>query len=93
MVAREVELPPEILAIVGDAAYGEYLSSECLTCHQNDGSDRGIPAITMWPEEDFVIAMHAYKRKIRPHPVMQMMAGRLSDEEIAALAAYFKELK
>ncbi len=28
--------------------------------------------------------MHAYKRKLRPHPVMQMMAGRLSDEEIAA---------
>ncbi|SPF82055.1 c-type cytochrome [Pseudoprimorskyibacter insulae] len=93
MVAREVELPPEILAIVGDPAYGEYLSSECQTCHQKDGSDKGIPSITRWPEEDFVIAMHAYKRKIRPHPVMQMMAGRLSDEEIAALAAYFKELE
>jgi cytochrome c len=33
--------------------------------------------------------MHAYKEKIRPHPVMQMMAGRLADDEIAALAAYF----
>jgi cytochrome c len=36
--------------------------------------------------------MHAYKQKIRPHPVMQMMAGRLSDEEIAALAAYFAQI-
>jgi cytochrome c len=86
---REVELPPEILAIVGDAEYGEYLSSECTGCHQRDGSSDGIPSITQWPTEDFVIAMHAYKRKIRPHPVMQMMAGRLSDEEIAALAVYF----
>ena len=34
--------------------------------------------------------MHAYKVKHRPHPVMQMMAGRLSDEEIASLAVYFK---
>ena len=89
----EVELSPEILAIVGDKAYGEYLASECLTCHQRDGSSSGIPSITLWPEEDFVVAMHAYKRQIRPHPVMQMMAGRLSDEEIAALAAYFAQLE
>lgn len=89
--AREVELPPEVLAIVGDTDYGEYLASECTTCHQLDGSDKGIPAITNWPTEDFVVAMHAYKRQIRPHPVMQMMAARLSDEEIAALAAYFAQ--
>ncbi|MFC4732767.1 c-type cytochrome [Salipiger abyssi] len=89
---REVDLPPEILAIVGDADYGEYLASECLTCHRQDGSDAGIPSITRWPVEDFVVAMHAYKRKLRPHPVMQMMAGRLSDAEIAALAAYFEKL-
>lgn len=91
-VAREVDLTPEILAIVGDLAYGEYLASECLTCHKRDGTDDGIPSIVQWYEEDFVIAMHAYKRKLRPHPVMQMMAGRLSDEEIAALAAYFAAL-
>lgn len=88
----EVELPPEILAMVGDPEYGQYLSSECTTCHQADGNDEGIPSITNWPSEDFVVAMHAYKRKIRPHPVMQMMAGRLSDEEIAALAAYFEKI-
>ena len=83
------ELEPEILAIKGDPDYGEYLSSECSTCHQRDGSDQGIPSITRWPPEDFVAAMHAYKEKLRPHPVMQMMAGRLSNDEIAALAAYF----
>lgn len=87
------DLDPSILAIVGDPEYGEYLSSECKTCHQVDGADKGIPSITQWPEEDFVVAMHAYKRKIRPHPVMQMLAGRLSDEEIAALAAYFAKLE
>lgn len=87
--APEVDLPEDVLAIQGDRDWGEYLSSECKTCHQADGSADGIPSITYWPEEDFVIAMHAYKRQIRPNPVMQMMAGRLSDEEIAALAAYF----
>ena len=83
------DLAPEVLAIQGDPAWGEYLASECQTCHQADGADEGIPSITGWPTEDFVVAMHAYKQKLRPHPVMQMMAGRLNEEEIAALAAYF----
>ena len=85
----EVTLPATVRAIEGDADYGAYLSSECITCHQIDGGDDGIPSIVYWPEDDFVIALHAYKQKLRPHPVMQMIAGRLGDEEIAALAAYF----
>ncbi len=84
---------PEILALEGDVEYGEYLSSECTTCHQTSGGDDGIPSIVFWPEEDFVTAMHAYKDKVRPNPVMQMIAGRLNNEEIAALAAYFKDLE
>ncbi|PUB18926.1 c-type cytochrome [Yoonia sediminilitoris] len=84
---------PEILAIVGDPAYGEYLSGECTSCHQTSGAGEGIPSITRWPADDFVTAMHAYKVGVRAHPVMQMMAGRLSDEEIAALAAYFEQVE
>lgn len=90
--ATDHDLDPAILAIVGDPEYGAYLSGECTTCHQADGSVDGIPSITYWPEEDFVVAMHAYKNKQRPHPVMQMIAGRLNDEEIAALAAYFRDI-
>lgn len=91
-IGTDHNVDPEILAIVGDPEYGEYLSSECLTCHRADGEMEGIPSVTGWPEEDFVIAMHAYKDKAREHPVMQMMAGRLNNEEIAAVAAYFKAL-
>ena len=82
-----------ILAKQDDPEYGEYLSGECITCHQTSGSDEGIPSITQWPEEDFIVALHAYKRKLCPHLVMQLIAGRLSDEEIAALAAYFGGLE
>ena len=84
---------PEVLAIIGDPAYGEYLSGECTSCHQPSGATTGIPSITNWPAQDFVIAMHAYKDGVRAHPVMQMMAGRLSNEEIAALAAYFESIE
>ncbi len=86
-------LDPAILALQGDPEYGEYLASECQTCHLSSGANEGIPGITGWPDADFVVAMHAYKRKLRPHPVMQMMAGRLNNDEIAALAAYFKDLE
>ncbi|WP_270730820.1 c-type cytochrome [Shimia sp. Alg240-R146] len=87
------DLDPAILALKGDPEYGQYLSGECTTCHQSAGGDDGIPSIVLWPEEDFVLAMHAYKSKHRIHPVMQMIAGRLGDEEIAALAAYFATLE
>lgn len=80
-----------VLAIEGDAEYGEYLSSECVTCHRADGADDGIPSITEWPTDEFVIALHAYKTKHRDNPAMQLIAGQLGDEEIAALAAYFAQ--
>ncbi|MCB1406184.1 MAG: c-type cytochrome [Rhodobacteraceae bacterium] len=86
------ELSTDTLQIVGDPEYGEYLSGECITCHQRSGADQGIPSIVGWFEEDFVVALHAYKQGLRPHPVMQMMASRLDDEQIAALAAYFASL-
>ena len=87
------EPPPELVALDGDAGYGEYLSAECVTCHQPDGADEGIPSITGWPTPDFVRAMHAYKIEARPHPVMRMIAGSLADEDIAALAAYFESVE
>ena len=40
-----------------------------------------------------MIALQAYKRGMRVHPVMQLVTGRLSDEEIAALAAHFREVE
>ena len=84
------DVDPAILAVQGDPDYGEYLSSECTTCHQASGADKGIPSIVGWPFDDFVIAMHAYKDKARPHPVMQLIASRLSNEEIASLAVFFQ---
>ena len=91
--AQELTLPPEILAIKGDAEFGEYLAGECVGCHRRDGAAEGIPSITGWPAEFFVTALHEYKQEVRDHPAMRLIAGRLSNEEIAALAAYFETLE
>lgn len=82
-------VPSSVRAENGDAEYGQFLSGECTTCHQESAGDDGIPVIVNWSEEDFILTMNAYKNKQRDHPIMQMIAGRLGDEEIAALAAYF----
>lgn len=89
--AHDPVLTPEILAIQGDRDYGEYLGSACVTCHQADGSDQGLPSIVGWPKDDFVTVMHAYKTKHRENTVMQQQASVLSNDEIAALAEYFKD--
>jgi cytochrome c553 len=77
----------------GDRALGEYLSSECVTCHQLTGKHEGIPPIIGWPEASFVEIMNEYRAKTRSNPVMQTIAGRFNNEEVAALAAYFGSLK
>ncbi|MBX9759760.1 MAG: hypothetical protein K2Y29_13375 [Beijerinckiaceae bacterium] len=73
----------------GDRELGQYLSSECVACHQESGRAQGVPAIVGWPEEQFVAVMLSYKNRERPNEIMQSLAGRLSQTEIEALAAWF----
>jgi cytochrome c553 len=78
----------------GDRALGEYLSSECATCHQTSGRQQGgIPAIIGFPEDQFIALMGAYKNGQRDNQVMATIAGRLAQDEIAALASYYGSLK
>jgi cytochrome c553 len=77
----------------GDRALGEYLSSECVTCHQISGRYQGIPPIVGWPEATFTEIMNEYRDKRRSNPVMQTIAGKFSNDEVAALAAYFGSVK
>ena len=73
-----------------DIGYGEYLAGECVTCHRK--SSTGIPQINGIEAETFVTIMKAYRTKELDNKVMQMMAGRLDDEQIISLAAYFSSL-
>ncbi len=83
----------EILKIEGDVAYGEYLSGDCVTCHQITGQMEGIPSIVGVPTDYFVRALVEYKTNIRTNEVMKNRVINLTNEEIAALAAYFGGLE
>ena len=77
----------------GDIEFGEYLAGECAACHHQAGLSKGIPSINGMDAEVFVALMLAYRSKEMENPVMQMIAGRLDNEQIASLAIYFNSLK
>ena len=73
-----------------DAELGRYLSSECMTCHGTAKGDSTIPNIFGLGQVHFVEVLRAYRAKALPNPVMQTIAGRLNDDDMAALALYFE---
>ena len=82
---------PDPARAAGDRAFGEYLSSECVTCHRV-GVQSQIPSIAGLPPAAFVQLLNEYRLKRRANPIMQTIASRLSDDEMAALAEYFGSL-
>lgn len=76
-----------------DAELGRYLSSECMTCHGAAKADSTIPNIFGLSQAHFAEVLKAYRAKSLPNPVMQTIAGRLNDDDIAALALYFETAK
>lgn len=82
-----------VLKIDGDPDYGEYLSGECVTCHQVSGHADGIPSIVGLPMEYFVRSLFEYRTNVRSNQVMKLRVEHLGNEEIAALAAYFSSLE
>ena len=88
---EDVVVPPELLAMEGDIPYGEYLASECASCHVAGAvSTSGVPQIDTLTREAMMLALLQYRTGARPNQTMGSVAARLGDEEIAALAAYFE---
>ncbi|WP_245416827.1 c-type cytochrome [Undibacter mobilis] len=80
-------------ATAGDIELGRYLSSECTTCHGAAKTDSTIPPIHGLDQKHFVEVLKAYRAKSLPNEAMRTVAGRLQDDDIAALAAYFAAAK
>lgn len=76
-----------------DPEFGEYLSSQCTTCHQLSGNANGIPTIVGLEPLTFVTIMQAYRMRELGNEAMQNIASTLSDDDIKSLAAYFASIK
>ena len=76
-----------------DIELGRYLAQECVTCHRSATATSTIPSIFGMAEAAFAEVVKAYRDKRLGNDVMQNIAGRLKDDEIEALAAYFARTK
>lgn len=91
---EDVMVPEAVLAMAGDVPYGEFLASECATCHVNGQvSATGVPQIDHLAREEMIRALFQYRIGARDNQTMATVARSLGDEEIVSLAAYFEGLK
>jgi cytochrome c553 len=84
---------PDAAAAGADMELGRYLATECMTCHRTATSTSTIPNIFGLNETHLAEVIKAYRAKTLPNAVMQTIAGRLNDDEIASLALYFSRTK
>jgi cytochrome c553 len=80
-------------AAATDVELGRYLATECMTCHRAATAGGAIPNIFGMAEASFAEIVKGYREGKLPNPVMQNIARRLTDQEIAALARYFATAK
>jgi len=83
-------------AVEGNPKAGERKSEDCGDCHGPDGAGDGdtIPRIAGMSAEKFVKAMQDFKNGVRKKSMMMTKQGKkLSDQDVADLAAYYSQLK
>jgi cytochrome c len=91
-LAAAVLFAPSALA-APDIELGRYLANECMTCHRAGAEKSTTPNVFGLAETRFAELLKAYRDKRLANPVMQNIASRLSDEDIAALALFFASVK
>jgi cytochrome c553 len=79
----------------GNAAAGHQKAAMCIGCHGIVGYQASFPQVYKVPmisgqgSEYIVAALTAYKSGDRKHPTMRAIAGSLSEQDMADLAAYY----
>ncbi|ANE43514.1 c-type cytochrome [Deinococcus puniceus] len=77
-----------------NAARGAQISANCAGCHGVGGvsKDEAVPALAGQVASFTRQQLVAFKAKLLPDPTMQNIAGRLSDQDMADIAAHFATL-
>ena len=78
----------------GDSDAGMKLAKKCAACHGKEGEGKkDNPKIAGIEESAFIQAMTDYKSGAKENKAMNGASKKLSDEDIANLAAYYSSLK
>lgn len=79
----------------GDAKVGGTKNAMCIGCHGIKGYQASFPEVYKVPmisgqgAKYIISALNAYKKGERKHPTMRGVAGSLTNQDIADLAAYY----
>ena len=85
--------------VKGDAKAAADKTAMCIGCHGISGYKASFPEVYSVPmiagqsAKYLENALVAYRKGDRSHPTMQAIAGGLSDQDIADLAAYYSQKK
>jgi cytochrome c553 len=85
--------------VVGNAKTAENKVAMCIGCHAIPGYKAVFPEVYQVPmiggqsAAYIESALKAYRKGDRKHPSMRGIAGSLSDQDIADLAAYYSQQK
>ncbi len=84
-------------ALAQDAAAGQRKAAMCIGCHGIEGYQASFPVVHRVPKisgqnaKYIVAALTAYKSGERKHPSMRGLAGSLSEQDMADLAAFYEK--
>ena len=78
----------------GDPGRGEQRAVACFACHGPDGQSLlpEYPNLAGQKEMYIIAQLMSFKSGARKNPIMSPMAGPLSDQDIADIAAFFSGL-
>jgi cytochrome c553 len=85
--------------VIGNAKAAENKVAMCIGCHAIPGYKAVFPEVYQVPmiggqsAAYIESALKAYRKGDRKHPSMRGIAGSLSDQDIADLAAYYSQQK
>ena len=84
----------------GNAQAGKRKVATCIGCHGIAGNYKAtypevynVPMIGGQGAKYIEAALHAYAKGDRTHPTMRGVAGALSDQDMADVAAYYSSMK
>jgi sulfide dehydrogenase cytochrome subunit len=71
-----------------------YLAANCANCHGTNGAGSvGLPGLAGLKKEYIIEQMNAFKNGKREATLMHQIAKGYTDEQIAAMAAFFEQQK
>lgn len=84
-------------ALAQDAKAGEAKIAMCIGCHGIPGYQASFPEIHKVPmisgqgAKYIIAALAAYRKGERKHPTMRAVAGSMSDQDVADVAAFYEQ--